>query len=137
MSSLTSNKSGNENEKEVSTLSEEDQRKEFNISVLRHMQMIFGHRAESKMQYYIPKGFWRQFRFGSGERVNLREQHDVVEFFNSIVDCRLLDESMKALSKEQICSKIKIDAVKHTCIKKLPIIIAIQLKRFVFFLYSL
>jgi ubiquitin carboxyl-terminal hydrolase 9/24 len=194
MSSLTLNKSGNENEKEVSTLSEEDQRREYNISVFRHMQMIFGHLAESKMQYYIPKGFWRQFRFGSGERVNLREQHDAVEFFNSIVDC--IDESMKALSKEQICSKIlggtfadqkickgcphrysreesftllsvdvkhshrlsesleqyvkgdllegpnayhcekcnkKIDAVKRTCIKKLPIILAIQLKRFAFF----
>jgi len=37
MSSLTLNKSGNENEKEVSTLSEEDQRKEFNISVFRHI----------------------------------------------------------------------------------------------------
>ena len=171
-------------------MSEEDQRKEYNLSVFRHLQMIFGHLAESKMQYYIPKGFWRQFRFGSGERVNLREQHDAVEFFNSVVDC--IDESMKSLSKEQICSKIlggtfadqkickgcphrysreesftllsvdvkhsqrlsesleqyvkgdllegpnayhcekcnkKIDAVKRTCIKKLPVILAIQLKR--------
>ncbi len=198
MSSLTLNRSGIESEKETLQLSEEDQRKEYNISVFRHLQMIFGHLAESKMQYYIPKGFWRQFRFGSGERVNLREQHDAVEFFNSIVDC--IDESMKALSKEQICSKIlggtfadqkickgcphrysreesftllsvdvkhshrlsesleqyvkgdllegpnayhcekcnkKIDAVKRTCIKKLPIILAIQLKRFVLIYFKI
>lgn len=153
--------------------------------------MIFGHLAESKMQYYVPKGFWRQFRFGGGEKVNLREQHDAVEFFNSVVDC--IDEAMKQLSGEQICSKVlggtfadqkickgcphrysreesftllsvdvkhsqrlsesleqyvkgdllegpnayhcekcnkKIDAVKRTCIKKLPAVLAIQLKRF-------
>ena len=47
MSSLTLNKSGNE--KESSPLSEEDQRKEYNISVFRNMKMIFGHLAESKM----------------------------------------------------------------------------------------
>ncbi len=172
-------------------MSEEDQRKEYNMSIFKNLQMIFGHLAESKMQYYVPKGFWRQFRFGGGERVNLREQHDAVEFFNSVVDC--IDESMKSLGKEQICSKIlggtfadqkickgcphkysreesftllsvdvkhsqrltesleqyvkgdllegpnayhcekcnkKIDAVKRTCIKKLPRVLAIQLKRF-------
>jgi ubiquitin carboxyl-terminal hydrolase 9/24 len=171
-------------------MSEDDQRKEYNMSIFRHLQMIYGHLAESKMQYYVPKGFWRQFRFGN-ERVNLREQHDAVEFFNSVVDC--IDESMKSISKEQICSKIlggtfadqkickgcphrysreesftllsvdvkhsqrlsesleqyvkgdllegpnayhcekcnkKIDAVKRTCIKKLPLVLAIQLKRF-------
>jgi ubiquitin carboxyl-terminal hydrolase 9/24 len=155
--------------------------------------MIYGHLAESKMQFYIPKGFWRQFRFGSGggERVNLREQHDAIEFFNSIVDC--IDETQKALRLEQVCARVlggtfadqkickgcphrysreesftllsvdikhsqrltesleqyvkgdllegpnayhcekcnkKIDAVKRTCIKKLPTILAIQLKRF-------
>ena len=161
------------------------------MSIFKNLQMIFGHLAESKMQYYVPKGFWRQFRFGSGERVNLREQHDAVEFFNSVVDC--IDESMKSINREQICSKVlggtfadqkickgcphrysreesftllsvdvkhsqrltesleqyvkgdllegpnayhcekcnkKIDAVKRTCIKKLPKILAIQLKRF-------
>ena len=161
------------------------------MSIFKNLQMIFGHLAESKMQYYVPKGFWRQVRFGSGERVNLREQHDAVEFFNSVVDC--IDESMKSINREQICSKVlggtfadqkickgcphrysreesftllsvdvkhsqrltesleqyvkgdllegpnayhcekcnkKIDAVKRTCIKKLPKILAIQLKRF-------
>lgn len=181
----------NEADKENHKQSEEEQRKEYNMSIFRHLQMIFGHLAESKMQYYVPKGFWRQFRFGSGERVNLREQHDAVEFFNSVVDC--IDESMKSIGREQICSKIlggvfadqkickgcphrysreesftllsvdvkhsqrlsesleqyvkgdllegpnayhcekcnkKIDAVKRTCIKRLPVVLAIQLKRF-------
>lgn len=121
----------------------------------------------------------------------MREQHDAVEFFNSVVDC--IDESMKQLNRDQICSKVlggtfadqkickgcphrysreesftllsvdvkhsqrlsesleqyvkgdllegpnayhcekcnkKIDAVKRTCIKKLPAVLAIQLKRF-------
>lgn len=48
---------------------EEEQRKEYNITIFKHLQMIFGHLAESKMQYYVPKGFWRQFRFGGGEKV--------------------------------------------------------------------
>lgn len=124
-------------------------------------------------------------------KVNLREQHDAVEFFNSVVDS--IDEAMKQLNRDQICSRIlggtfadqkickgcphrysreesftllsvdvkhstrlsesleqyvkgdllegpnayhcekcnkKIDAVKRTCIKKLPLVLAIQLKRF-------
>lgn len=48
---------------------EEEQRKEYNLTIFKHLQMIFGHLAESKMQYYVPKGFWRQFRFGGGEKV--------------------------------------------------------------------
>jgi ubiquitin carboxyl-terminal hydrolase 9/24 len=155
--------------------------------------MIYGHLAESKMQFYVPKSFWRHFRFGSGggERVNLREQHDAIEFFNSIVDC--IDETQKALRIDQVCARVlggtfadqkickgcphrysreesftllsvdikhsqrlsesleqyvkgdllegpnayhcekcnkKIDAIKRTCIKKLPTVLAIQLKRF-------
>lgn len=177
--------------KENKAPTEEDLRREYNMNIFRHLQMIFGHLAESKMQYYVPKGFWRHFRFGGSERVNLREQHDAVEFFNSVVDC--IDESMKSINRDQVCSKVlggsfadqkickgcphrysreesftllsvdvkhsqrlsesleqyvkgdllegpnayhcekcnkKIDAVKRTCIKKLPKILAIQLKRF-------
>jgi ubiquitin carboxyl-terminal hydrolase 9/24 len=169
---------------------EADIRKEYNITIFKHLQMIFGHLSQSKMQYYIPKAFWRQFRFGN-EKVNLREQHDAVEFFNSLVDC--IDESMKSLGREQICSKVigglfadqkickgcphrysrdesftllsvdvkhcqrltesleqyvkgdllegpnayhcdkcnkKVDTVKRTCIKRLPNVLVIQLKRF-------
>lgn len=48
---------------------EDEQRKEYHLTIFKHLQMIFGHLAESKMQYYVPKGFWRQFRFGGGEKV--------------------------------------------------------------------
>jgi ubiquitin carboxyl-terminal hydrolase 9/24 len=185
-SNFDSSLNNNQSNKELS-------RKDYNMTIFRCLQMIFGHLSESKMQFYIPKLFWRQFRFGSvhGERVNLREQHDAVEFFNSVVDC--IDETMKAMNMEQICAQVlggtfadqkickgcphrysrdesftllsvdikhsqrlsesleqyvkgdllegpnayhcekcnkKIDAVKRTCIKKLPKILAIQLKRF-------
>jgi ubiquitin carboxyl-terminal hydrolase 9/24 len=38
------------------------QRKDYNIGVLKHVQAIFAHLACSKLQYYVPKGFWRHFR---------------------------------------------------------------------------
>jgi ubiquitin carboxyl-terminal hydrolase 9/24 len=169
---------------------DEDLRKEYNISIMKNIQIIFGHLVESQMQYHIPKGFWREFRL-FGERVNLREQHDAIEFYNSVIDC--LDESCKALQVPQICTQIlggtfadqkickdcphrytreesftllsidvkhsqrltesleqyvkgdllegpnayycekcdkKIDTIKRTCIKKLPNVLVIQLKRF-------
>lgn len=185
-------RSNTSNNNPNNSMSEEDQRKDYNMSIFRCLQMIYGHLGESKMQYYVPKAFWRHFRFGSGgERVNLREQHDAVEFLNSIVDC--IDETMKSLKLEQTCARVlggtfadqkickgcphrysrdesftllsvdikhcqrltesleqyvkgdllegpnayhcekcnkKIDAVKRTCIRKLPPVLAIQLKRF-------
>ena len=39
-----------------------------------------------------------------GEPVNLREQHDALEFFNSLVDS--LDEALKALGQSQILQKV-------------------------------
>ena len=39
-----------------------------------------------------------------GEPVNLREQHDALEFFNSLVDS--LDEALKSLSYTPILSKV-------------------------------
>ena len=126
-----------------------------------------------------------------GEPVNLREQHDALEFFNSLVDS--LDEALKSLSLSPVMSRIlagsfadqkickdcphrysreegfttlnidirnhsnlldsleqyvkgdlleganayhcekcnrKVDTVKRLCIKKLPPVLAIQLKRF-------
>ena len=39
-----------------------------------------------------------------GEPVNLREQHDALEFFNNLVDN--LDEGLKALSGEPLFSNI-------------------------------
>lgn len=39
-----------------------------------------------------------------GEPVNLREQHDALEFFNSLVDS--LDEALKALGHPAMLSKV-------------------------------
>ncbi|XP_077003331.1 ubiquitin carboxyl-terminal hydrolase 9X-like isoform X2 [Tamandua tetradactyla] len=171
-------------------LSKTEDRKEYNIGVLRHLQIIFGHLAASQLQYYVPRGFWKQFRLW-GEPVNLREQHDALEFFNSLVDS--LDEALKALGHPAVLSNVlggsfadqkicqgcphryeceesfttlnvdvrnhqnlldsleqyikgdlleganayhcekcnkKVDTVKRLLIKKLPPVLAIQLKRF-------
>ena len=37
-------------------------RNEYNISILGHLQSIFGHLLDSKLQYYIPRGFWKAFK---------------------------------------------------------------------------
>lgn len=34
----------------------------YNIGILKQMQIIFGHLLLSKCQYYVPKGFWQQFK---------------------------------------------------------------------------
>lgn len=39
-----------------------DFRKEYNIGVLKYVQAIFGHLALSKLQYYVPRGFWKHFK---------------------------------------------------------------------------
>lgn len=167
-----------------------ESRAEYHIGVLKYVQAIFGHLALSKLQYYEPRGFWKHFKL-SCEPLNLREQHDALEFFNSLVDS--LDEALKSLKQPPIMSRIlggtfadqkickdcphrysreesftslnidirnhsnlldsleqyvkgdllegadayhcekcnrKVDTVKRLCIKKLPPILAIQLKRF-------
>lgn len=43
-------------------LSREEERKLYNCGVLKHVQAIFGHLAASKLQYYVPRGFWKHFR---------------------------------------------------------------------------
>ena len=45
-----------------SILSKQEERKEYNLCVLKQVQAIFGHLAESKLQYYIPRGFWKHFK---------------------------------------------------------------------------
>ncbi|XP_066261614.1 ubiquitin carboxyl-terminal hydrolase 9X [Euwallacea similis] len=168
----------------------DDNRKDYNVGILKQVQAIFGHLACSRLQYYIPRGLWRHFKL-QGEPVNLREQQDAVEFFMSLVES--LDEALKTLGHEQIMAKIlggsysdqkickgcphryskeepfsvisvdirnhsslpdsmeqyvkgellegadayhcekcakKVVTVKRLCVKKLPPILAIQLKRF-------
>lgn len=77
-------------------------RTEYNIGVLKYVQAIFGHLALSKLQYYEPRGFWKHFKL-SCEPLNLREQHDALEFFNSLVDS--LDEALKSLKQPPIMSR--------------------------------
>ncbi|BES97389.1 ubiquitin carboxyl-terminal hydrolase [Nesidiocoris tenuis] len=83
--------------------SSEESRKEYNIGILKQVQAIFGHLAYSKLQYYVPKGLWKHFKL-QGEPVNLREQQDAVEFFMSLIES--IDDALKALTQEQIMSKI-------------------------------
>ena len=42
--------------------SKDEERKEYNLAVLKHVQAIFGHLACSKLQYYVPRGFWKHFK---------------------------------------------------------------------------
>lgn len=41
----------------------DESRKEYNIGILKQVQAIFGHLAYSRLQYYIPKGLWRHFKY--------------------------------------------------------------------------
>lgn len=78
-------------------------RNEYNVTILKQIQAIFGHLAETQLQYYVPKGLWKHFRM-SGEPVNLREQQDAVEFLMTLIDN--LDEALKHLGHPQICSQV-------------------------------
>ena len=40
-----------------------EQMKDYNLVLLKHVQYIFAHLACSKLQYYVPRGFWKHFRF--------------------------------------------------------------------------
>ncbi|XP_025080256.1 LOW QUALITY PROTEIN: probable ubiquitin carboxyl-terminal hydrolase FAF-X [Pomacea canaliculata] len=182
--------SNEEEHKDEEKGSRDEERKDYNLGVLKQVQVIFGHLAASKLQYFVPRGFWKHFKLW-GEPVNLREQHDALEFFNSLVDS--LDEALKSLSQptllaqhlggsfadQKICKDCphryqreeafttlnvdirnhqnlfesleqyvkgdlleganayrcekcdkKVDTVKRLVIRKLPKILAIQLKRF-------
>lgn len=50
------------NEEKPTTLSKQEQAKEYNLGVLKNIQAIFAHLAESKLQYYVPRGFWKHFK---------------------------------------------------------------------------
>ena len=169
---------------------DEGEKGDYNLTILKQVQAIFGHLAATQLQYYVPKGLWRHFKM-LGEPVNLREQQDAVEFFMTLIDT--IDEALKGVGAEQVCSKVlggvisdqkicktcphrysrqepcsvisvdvknhsnlqdslaeytkgelletenayycercdkKVDTVKRLCIKKLPPILVIQLKRF-------
>ena len=90
------NKSSEETEKKTDAPPEVQnidlERRAYHVSVLKEIQAIFGHLSLSKLQYFTPQGFWKAFKLW-GEPVNLKEQHDALEFYNSLVDS--LDEGTK------------------------------------------
>ena len=82
---------------------EEEDKGDYNLTILKQVHAIFGHLSSTQLQYYIPRGLWRHFRM-LGEPVNLREQQDAVEFFMTLIDT--IDEALKSVGHEQICSKV-------------------------------
>lgn len=53
--------------------------------------------------FFLSSGFWCSFRLW-GEPVNLREQHDAYEFFNTLVDN--IDEGLKARGYKTVCANV-------------------------------
>ena len=35
----------------------------YNLGVIKQVQVIFAHLSHSQLQFYVPKGFWKQFRW--------------------------------------------------------------------------
>lgn len=52
-----------ENDTNEEKCSADESRKEYNIGILKQVQAIFGHLAYSKLQYYIPRGLWKHFKY--------------------------------------------------------------------------
>lgn len=46
-------------------------------SILRQMQFIFGHLKESQLQYYVPQGLWKTFKY-------VWFEHEFVEMHGSV-----------------------------------------------------
>lgn len=40
----------------------DDNRKDYNVGILKQIQAIFGNLACSRLQYYVPRGLWRHFK---------------------------------------------------------------------------
>ena len=49
-------------DEEKSMSNKDDERKEYHFGVLKQIQLIFGNLAASKLQYYVPRGFWKHFK---------------------------------------------------------------------------
>lgn len=35
----------------------------YNVGILKQIQIIFGHLSSSLKQFYVPKGFWKHFKY--------------------------------------------------------------------------
>ena len=47
---------------ELDTENEEEDKGDYNLTILKQVQAIFGHLSSTQLQYYIPRGLWRHFR---------------------------------------------------------------------------
>ena len=52
-----------ENDKEVEVKDKVQQMKKYQVSVLNQIQFIFGHLAQSQLQFHVPQGFWKTFKW--------------------------------------------------------------------------
>ncbi|CAL8103226.1 unnamed protein product [Calicophoron daubneyi] len=77
----------NSNEDETPSKKEESKKltteQTHQLRLLFHTQTIFGHLTYSFLQSYMPTEFWQEFKFSS-EQVNIREQHDALEFLQTL-----------------------------------------------------
>ena len=67
------------------------------------MQCIMAYLMESKQQFYSPDKFWSSFKL-FGDAINVREQQDAFEFFNSLTD--QLDEELKVSAWVCVCVSV-------------------------------
>lgn len=51
-----------DNDKETETKDKDQEVKKYQISVLSQIQFIFGHLAQSQLQFHVPQGFWKTFK---------------------------------------------------------------------------
>ena len=51
-----------ESDKEIETNDKEQEIKKYRVSVLSQIQFIFGHLAQSQLQFHVPQGFWKTFK---------------------------------------------------------------------------
>ena len=54
-----------ENDKEIEAKDKDHQIKKYQVSVLNQIQFIFGHLAQSQLQFHVPQGFWKTFKWVS------------------------------------------------------------------------
>lgn len=53
-----------EDNKDIDTESKDkdQEMKRYQVSVLNQIQFIFGHLAQSQLQFHVPQGFWKTFK---------------------------------------------------------------------------
>ena len=64
----------------------------YNKTILSDLRLTFAFLLMAEAQFYTPTDLWHHLRLG-GEAVNVREQHDALEFLHSLGDA--VDEAMR------------------------------------------